>query len=88
MGRRRKMLTAVALFLAIALPIGYWFFNPPKPKSTAVPAAPPTSAPGLPEKRIAVLAFKPLMAETRDPVLELGMAGTLIAKLGIAAKSS
>ncbi len=82
------MLTAVALFLAIALPIGYWFFNPPKPKSTAVPAAPPTSAPGLPEKRIAVLPFKPLMAETRDPVLELGMADTLIAKLGIAAKSS
>ncbi len=87
-GRRRKMLTAVALFLAIALPIGYWFFNPPKPKSTAVPAAPPTIAAELPERRIAVLPFKPLIAETRDPVLELGMAYTLIAKVGIAAKSS
>jgi TolB-like protein/tetratricopeptide (TPR) repeat protein len=34
-----------------------------------------------PEKRIAVLPFKPLLPENRDPVLELGMADTLIAKL-------
>ncbi len=80
--RRRKVLTAVAPFLAFALPIGYWFFNPAKPKSTALPAAPPTIAAELPERRIAVLPFKPLIAETRDPVLELGMADTLIAKLG------
>ncbi len=75
------MLTAVALFLAIALPIGYWFLNPAKPKRTALPAAPPTIAAELPERRIAVLPFKPLIAETCDQILEIGMADTLIAKL-------
>jgi TolB-like protein len=34
-----------------------------------------------PEKRIAVLPFKPLVPENRDQVLELGMADSLIAKL-------
>jgi TolB-like protein/tetratricopeptide (TPR) repeat protein len=33
------------------------------------------------DKRIAVLPFKPLLPENRDPVLELGMADTLITKL-------
>ena len=33
-------------------------------------------------KSIAVLPFKPLVAENRDEVLEIGMADTLIAKLG------
>ncbi len=36
---------------------------------------------GTAEKRIAVLPFKPVLAENRDQILELGMADTLIAKL-------
>ena len=35
----------------------------------------------LSEKSIAVLPFRPLTSENRDPVLELGMADTLIGKL-------
>lgn len=35
-----------------------------------------------PPERIAVLPFKPLLPENRDPVLEIGMADTLITKLG------
>lgn len=35
-----------------------------------------------PVKTVAVLPFKPLSAETRDDILEIGMADTLIARLG------
>ena len=35
----------------------------------------------IPSRTIAVLPFKPLVPERRDPVLEMGMADTLIAKL-------
>ncbi len=35
----------------------------------------------VPNRSIAVLPFKPLVSERRDPVLEMGMADTLIAKL-------
>ena len=35
----------------------------------------------IPEKSIAVLPFKPLVAQDRDEVLEMGMADTLITKL-------
>ena len=47
-----------------------------RPAPTAPPAGPPTIA------SIAVLPFKPLVAEGRDPSLELGMADALIMKLG------
>jgi len=40
------------------------------------------SASDAPLKTIAVLPFKPLIAENRNEALELGMADTLIAKLG------
>ena len=40
------------------------------------------SASDAPIKTIAVLPFKPLVAENRNEALELGMADTLIAKLG------
>jgi TolB-like protein len=39
------------------------------------------AATSIAQKRIAVLPFKPVLPENRDPVLELGMADTLIAKL-------
>lgn len=39
-------------------------------------------APDAPIKIIAVLPFKPLVAENRDEALELGMADTLISRLG------
>jgi eukaryotic-like serine/threonine-protein kinase len=40
------------------------------------------SQPAIPIKSIAVLPFKPLIAESRDEALEMGMADTLINKLG------
>lgn len=40
-----------------------------------------SAAADIPQKRIAVLPFKPVTAESRDPVLELGMADSLITKL-------
>ena len=39
------------------------------------------AASSIPEKSIAVLPFKPLVAQGRDQVLEMGMADTLITKL-------
>ena len=40
------------------------------------------SAASAPLKTIAILPFKPLVAENRDEVLEIGMADTLIARFG------
>lgn len=40
----------------------------------------------IPEKSIAVLPFKPLVAQDRDQVLEMGMADTLITKLSSSQK--
>ena len=77
--RRKNMLIVAGLVLAFALPITYAILTAPKPVSRAAPVA---AAPSLaPEKRIAVLPFKPLVAENRDQVLELGMADSLITKL-------
>lgn len=42
---------------------------------------PQRPAPTAPIESIAVLPFKPLVAESRDPVLELGLADTLITRL-------
>jgi TolB-like protein/tetratricopeptide (TPR) repeat protein/class 3 adenylate cyclase len=68
---RNAALIAVALLLAF----GFWFIAHRAGQSpTITPAA-------AGERRIAVLPFKPLVAENRDQVLELGMADTLIAKL-------
>ncbi|MBA2241643.1 MAG: tetratricopeptide repeat protein [Chthoniobacterales bacterium] len=79
--RRKNVITGVALVLAFLLPIIYWVFNPLKPKRRAAGPSPSATLARVPEKRIAVLPFKPLIAETRDPVLELGMADSLITKL-------
>jgi TolB-like protein len=67
-GLTGALLSATVLLFAL----GLWFFSHTTArKSTAGPV----------EKRIAVLPFKPLLSENRDPVLEFGMADTLIAKL-------
>jgi serine/threonine-protein kinase len=66
----RVWLGAVALFVVLAISVaGYftWF-------SRATVASPQI-------KSIAVLPFKPLVADSRDESLELGMADTLIARL-------
>jgi len=42
----------------------------------------PAGATSIPAKSIAVLPFKPLLAASRDESLEIGMADTLITKLG------
>jgi TolB-like protein/Tfp pilus assembly protein PilF/class 3 adenylate cyclase len=71
--QKARGLTGVLLFATVLLfALGLWFFSHTTArKSTAGPV----------EKRIAILPFKPLLSENRDPVLELGMADTLIAKL-------
>ena len=73
---RSKMLRNAALIAAaLLLASGFWFIaHRAGQRSTITPAA-------AGERRIAVLPFKPLVAENRDQVLELGMADTLIAKL-------
>jgi len=71
-GPTGAMLAAATVML---LALGLWFFSHSSTRrAETMPAIPP-------EKRIAVLPFKPLLPENRDPVLELGMADTLIAKL-------
>ena len=69
-GNRRLIafVSSIAL-LAIAV-IAYYFWN----KHT-----PATTTPRI--KSIAVLPFKPLVAQSRDESLEMGMADTLIARL-------
>jgi TolB-like protein/Flp pilus assembly protein TadD/class 3 adenylate cyclase len=73
---RSKILRNAALITAaLLLAFGFWFIaHRAGQRSTITPAAGG-------ERRIAVLPFKPLVAENRDQVLELGMADTLIAKL-------
>ena len=61
--------TAVILLISIGAAEIYFWRNSNKSDISAI-------------KSIAVLPFKPLVAENRDEVLEIGMADTLIAKLG------
>src|SRR5438034_9345626 len=63
-----------AILGTIALVIGFWAFSHRHSQTG-------TNAVTSPEKLIAVLPFKPLLAEYRDQVLEMGMADSLIAKL-------
>jgi len=73
---RSKILRNAALIAAaLLLAFGFWFIVHRAGQSPTITRA----AAG--ERRIAVLPFKPLVAENRDQVLELGMADTLIAKL-------
>src|SRR5437667_5355549 len=72
-GSTKAVTLSVASFLVIALALGaaYYFFSP-RPE-------PPVTAAGV--RSLAVLPFKPLVRESHDEVLELGMADTLIARL-------
>jgi TolB-like protein/Flp pilus assembly protein TadD len=74
--RTAKPLVAAALVAGIAL-VGVWFF----PHRSGQGSADLSLATVLPGKSIAVLPFKPLVADSRDEVLEAGMADTLIVKL-------
>jgi len=80
--KRTVALISVAGLAAIALTIGFVFLSPKTEKSIEpAPPAASAAAVSIPEKRIAVLPFKPLLPENQDQVLELGMADTLITKL-------
>jgi TolB-like protein/class 3 adenylate cyclase/Tfp pilus assembly protein PilF len=75
----RKLAVIVVALSLLGLTIAVWSFShrtTPKSIKDGKSAAAP-----LPVKRVAVLPFKPLVAENRDQVLELGMADTLITKL-------
>src|SRR4029077_5190002 len=72
--RRKLAFLTAAILLTIALVIGFWASSHRQSQKVA-------SALTSPEKRIAVLPFKPLVPENRDQVLEMGMADSLIAKL-------
>ena len=71
---RKPLLLTGAIVVTSALVIGFWAFSHRHSQKVA-------NALSSPEKRIAVLPFKPLVPENRDQVLEMGMADSLIAKL-------
>ena len=73
--KSKSLIGALLAAAALLFALGVWFFshNMTRKPATALAVAA--------EKRIAILPFKPLLAENRDQVLELGMADTLIAKL-------
>jgi TolB-like protein/tetratricopeptide (TPR) repeat protein/class 3 adenylate cyclase len=75
----KQLRSAAVIATILLLALGFWFFSHRAAQKAVTPpgnAATPTT-----EKKIAVLPFKPLMAENRDQVLEMGMADSLITKL-------
>jgi TolB-like protein/tetratricopeptide (TPR) repeat protein/class 3 adenylate cyclase len=72
--RRKLAFLTGAILVTIALVIGFWASSHRQSQRMA-------NALTSPERRIAVLPFKPLVPENRDQVLEMGMADSLIAKL-------
>ena len=86
--RRTMALIGGVALVAFALAVAVWFSwkqstkrEPAKVAQEAVLTTAPQPQASVAEKRIAVLPFKPLVAEDRDQVLEIGMADTLITKL-------
>ena len=76
-GRPANALRALAIVLtALLLLAGVWFLT-----RRGFHAPSRNAITNQTEKRMAVLPFKPLAAEGRDQILELGMADSLIAKL-------
>jgi DNA-binding winged helix-turn-helix (wHTH) protein/TolB-like protein/Tfp pilus assembly protein PilF len=69
---RKLLFIAVALAIVVIGAAAFYYLWP---------ASTPTIPTG-PVKSVAVLPFKPLVADQRDESLEMGMADTLIAKLG------
>lgn len=80
-GRRigRKFIAFVAVVTLLAA--GFALFQFARWKAAMPAIVPSGSGPAVVAKAMAVLPFKPLAAENRDLVLELGMADSLIAKL-------
>lgn len=71
-GQHRKLLAfAIAILLILIAAFTAFYFWRNSNKTLSVPSV----------KTIAVLPFKPLVAENRDEALEIGMADTLIAQL-------
>ncbi len=69
--QNRKWLVSLIVFSVLGLSsMGFYLW-----RENAKPVA------GVPIKTVAVLPFKPLVAENRNEALELGMADTLISKL-------
>jgi len=68
--RNRKVFAFAALVLLIAVGAAVYFWQA-QTKSVSSPI-----------KTVAVLPFKPLVAENRDEALEIGMTDTLISRLG------
>jgi len=75
--RRPPILAGVAVLLLLLIIAGWWAFSGKNGLTSDNSAARATPF----GRRLAVLPFKPIAAEGRDQVLELGMADTLIMKL-------
>jgi TolB-like protein/class 3 adenylate cyclase len=76
----RRFIPIGAALITIALATGVWlvFHRAQQRTTNAYSGGAVTS---ISQKRVAVLPFKPVLPENRDPVLKLGMADTFIAKL-------
>ncbi len=70
--RNRKIYASAALILLISFGASFYLWRQSATKNAFV----------APIKTVAVLPFKPLVAESRNEALEMGMADTLISKLG------
>lgn len=73
-GARNRLLFALVGLLVVAAGIGYYFLR--WRAAARIPAAPSSLV-----RSIAVLPFKPLVETSRDEVLELGLADSLITRL-------
>lgn len=69
--RRRLVITACVLLIGLSVAALYRFIG----------SGPRTNGERPPIKSVALLPFKPLVAGTRDEMLEMGMADTLITRL-------
>jgi TolB-like protein/DNA-binding winged helix-turn-helix (wHTH) protein len=70
--RNRKIYASAAMILLISVGAALYLWRQSATKNASV----------SPFKTVAVLPFKPLVAENRNEALEMGMADTLISKLG------
>lgn len=73
-GTRNRLALALAGFVVVAAAAGYYFLR--LRAAARTPTAPPSSV-----RSIAVLPFKPLVEASRDEILELGVADSLITRM-------
>jgi serine/threonine-protein kinase len=78
---RKTAWAVAALLAATALAIGFGVVSHRGPQRPVNATGANPASVAVVEKKIAVLPFKPITSENRDPVLEMGMADTLITKL-------